>query len=90
MRLYVSLPLSALVIALLSAIPAEAQTTDVDCVALVDSAGARVARAFPDVAYADLERPLERASRWPGRAPPKSSGAVESHCSLQQNAINNE
>jgi hypothetical protein len=44
MRLYVSLLLLALFTALLTPISAEAQASDVDCVALFDSDGTRVAR----------------------------------------------
>ncbi len=48
MRLLVSPLLFALVTVLVTPIPAEAQLTDVDCVALVDSVGTRVARAYPN------------------------------------------
>ena len=49
MRLYVSTLWVALVTALLAAIPAEAQLTDIDCVAIVDSVGTRVARVTSGV-----------------------------------------
>ena len=44
MRLYVSRLLFALVAALLTPISAEAQVSDVDCAAIIDSDGTRVAR----------------------------------------------
>ena len=49
MRLYVSRLFFAVVTALLAAGSAEAQTADIDCVALVDSVGTRIARAVQEV-----------------------------------------
>lgn len=49
MHLYASCLLFALLTPILLSIPAEAQVSDVDCVAIVDAEGTRVARAILDV-----------------------------------------